>query len=207
MVSEPHPRHFRFCVVLDGWELYALTRVLRQHLNEYLEPLPLALREPLEDCYRECELMSREWAAWRRRGSAEAPPAEAVPDVRWRATIERGGVGHLGRVRAQSEATSRGRHTVRPAEAQGRPLVIRSRRRHRLQGKHRRCAVIAAKEAAEIAQKHGLSLSDAAALAKLAESAEEAEELAGAVCGQGRRSAASSRPRCQGPRRQDRMKL
>jgi hypothetical protein len=37
---------------------------------------------------------------------------------------------------------------------------------------------ISSKEACEIAQKHGLSLSDAAALAKLADNTDEADDLA-----------------------------
>lgn len=42
---------------------------------------------------------------------------------------------------------------------------------------------IDSKEAAQIAKKHGLSLTDAAALARLAETPEEAEELAALFTG------------------------
>jgi ribose 5-phosphate isomerase len=39
--------------------------------------------------------------------------------------------------------------------------------------------VITSKEAAEVAHKHGLSLTDASALSRLADSVDEADELAG----------------------------
>jgi hypothetical protein len=73
-------RAIRFGVILDGWELYAITRVLSRHLPEYLEPLPLHLREPIEDRFAECLQMAREWTEDRKRGSAEAAPAEVVTD-------------------------------------------------------------------------------------------------------------------------------
>ena len=77
-MTEPGPHFFRFCVVLEGWELFAITRVLSRHLPEYLESLPLHLRRPLEDRLAECLAMSREWKEDRKRGTAE-PAAAALP--------------------------------------------------------------------------------------------------------------------------------